>query len=254
MAKRDVTERFSGRADVYDRYRPSYPSGVLDQIAASCGLTAASRVADIGSGTGKLTELLLDRGATVYGVEPNADMRAVAERILAGRGRFHSVAGTAEATGLPPRSVDLVTAAQAFHWFDAERAREELRRILVPSGWVILIWNVRDPAASEFLVAWEQFVQEFSTDYGSVNHERLADGAGFRDFFASDYGTAQIPNPRRLDFEAVKGGYQSASYSLVEGDARYDAALARMRELFDRHAEGGTVAMPLRTNIYYGKI
>ena len=100
-------------------------------------------VADVGSGTGILTALLLDHGNTVHAVEPNAAMAAEATARLGGNPRFHAVAGRAEATGLPDASCDVVTAAQAFHWFDIDPTRREFRRILRPGGAVVLVWNIR---------------------------------------------------------------------------------------------------------------
>src|SRR5688572_11749971 len=113
----DPTGRFTHRADAYVKSRPSYPAGLFDVLRDECGLGPSSVVADLGSGTGIFTRLLLERGATVHAVEPNDDMRGEAERTLASEPRFHSVKGTAEATTLAAGSIHLVTAAQAFHWF-----------------------------------------------------------------------------------------------------------------------------------------
>src|SRR5947209_11876909 len=126
----DSTSRFSSRVENYIRYRPGYPQSVVELLAGECGLTPTSVVADVGSGTGILTELFLRNGNTVYGVEPNREMREAGEGLLAGYPNFHSVDGRAEATGLPDASVDFVTAGQAFHWFDAQGARAEFSRIL----------------------------------------------------------------------------------------------------------------------------
>ena len=139
MAKRDATERFTGRADVYARYRPGYPGELLPYLRAACGLLPAHVIADIGSGTGKLTEVFLSHGNVVFAVEPNADMKRRAEESLAGYASFRSVDGTAEATGLAPGSVDMVSAGQAFHWFDPVRSRAEFSRIVKPRGWVMLV-------------------------------------------------------------------------------------------------------------------
>ena len=106
-------------------------------------LRPSSVIADFGSGTGLLAQLFLDFGVEVYGVEPNASMRAAAEQLLARFPRFHSVQGTAETSGLPDQSCDIVTSGQSFHWFDPVRTRQECRRILRPAGWVVLVWNVR---------------------------------------------------------------------------------------------------------------
>src|ERR1035438_6574300 len=125
----DPTKRFSSRVEDYIRYRPSYPEAIVEWLARECGLTPQSRIADIGSGTGIFSGLFLQFGCQVDGVEPNAGMRAAAERLLAAEPRFHSVDGRAEATTLPAGSLDFVTAGQAYHWFDPDPARAEFRRI-----------------------------------------------------------------------------------------------------------------------------
>ena len=133
------TERFSSRVENYIKYRPSYPAAVLELLSSRCGLGAGSVVADVGSGTGILTELLLETGAAVFAVEPNLAMREAAERNLNDYGRFRSIDGTAEATTLAQSSVDLITASQAFHWFDHPRFFDEVRRIARP-GAVVAVW------------------------------------------------------------------------------------------------------------------
>lgn len=120
-AMADSAERFSGRVADYLKYRPGYPEELLAFLRSECGLVPGSVVADVGSGTGKLAELFLSGGNTVFGIEPNAEMRLAAERLFSGRSGFHSVAGRAEATTLPDSSVDLVAVGQAFHWFDREK-------------------------------------------------------------------------------------------------------------------------------------
>ncbi len=254
MGARPAVERFTGRADVYDRYRPSYPPAILRPLEARYDFTTSRAVADVGSGTGRLTEIFLAHGNTVYAVEPNADMRARAEAGLSGHPRFHSVEGTAEATHLPDSSVNVVAAGQAFHWFDPALAREEFRRILRPSGFVVLVWNVRDESAAPFLGAYELFLREYSAGYAEVSHRRLTEGEGLAEFFSGGYLLDTFANPRSLDFESVWGGYRSASYSLPPGHPRHEEARGRLRVLFDQHQAGGVVSMPLRTVVYHGRI
>ncbi len=142
--------RFSSRVESYIKYRPGYPAAIIDLLRKECRLTTNALIADIGSGTGKLTELFLNNGCRVVGVEPDPEMRAAAEYVLRHYPTFTSSAGSSEATVLPDRSVDVVTAGQAFHWFDRERARKEFARALVPGGWVVLVWNRQKTTGTPF--------------------------------------------------------------------------------------------------------
>ena len=158
MAVQDSTQRFSSRVGNYVRYRPGYPAAAIDLLKNECGLTPASVVADIAFGTGIFTRMLLENGNRVYGVEPNSDMRKAGEEFLRSYPKFTSVAGTAEATTLDDHSVDFVTAAQAAHWFDREKARREFIRICRPGGWTVLLWNERRTGSTPFLRAYEQLL------------------------------------------------------------------------------------------------
>src|SRR5216684_6362500 len=120
MLKFDPKERFSTRVENYTRFRPTYPPKVIEVLKDECGLRRDSVIADIASGTGIFTRLLLESGNRVFGIEPNPEMRRAGEEYLASYPNFTSVAGTAENTRLPELSVDLVTSAQAAHWFDRE--------------------------------------------------------------------------------------------------------------------------------------
>ena len=137
----ESTQRFSVRVENYVRYRPGYPREILELLRERYDLTQGSEITDVGSGTGALARMFLKNGNRVCGGEPNAEMRRAGERLLAAFPRFTSVEATAEATTLPDRSADFVTAGQAFHWFDPGSARRELGRILKPRGLVVLVWN-----------------------------------------------------------------------------------------------------------------
>jgi len=172
MPVTDPTRRFSSRVENYIRYRPGYPIAVIDLLRNKCGLRSASVVADVASGTGIFSRMLLEGGNPVFGVEPNAEMRKAGETFLRAYPNFTSVEGTAEATTLADRSVDLVTAAQAAHWFDRPKTRHEFVRILKPSGWTVLLWNERRIDSTPFLREFEQLLLRYGTDYQSVRHER----------------------------------------------------------------------------------
>ena len=172
VAGPDPTQRFSDRVENYVKYRPGYPSAALDYIQETAGLANGSIIADIGSGTGLSAQPFLDRGLTVFGIEPNREMRLAAERFLASYPQFKSIDGTAESTTMRAGSVDAVVAGQAFHWFDPRKANAEFRRISRPGGKVVLMWNCRRTAGSPFLEAYEKLLLEFATDYTQVRHEK----------------------------------------------------------------------------------
>ena len=162
------TERFTDRVENYSKYRPTYPAGVINLLKSECGLSPESDVADIGSGTGILAKLLLRNCKRVFGVEPNAAMRDAGKALLKNYPTFITVAGSAENTTLPDASIDLITAGQAFHWFDEMKARVEFKRILKSGGFVALVWNDRRLDSTPFLAAYEQLLREFGTDYAQV--------------------------------------------------------------------------------------
>ena len=167
----DPTKRFSTRVENYLKYRPRYPAAIIPLLEKECGLTQQNVIADLGSGTGFLTELFLEHGNQVFGVEPNAEMRSAGEKVLSNYPRFVSVEATAEATTLPDQSMDFVVAGQAFHWFDRTCAQQEFLRILKPEGWVVLIWNGYRIEASPMMAAYQQLVSRYGTDYSEVQRE-----------------------------------------------------------------------------------
>ena len=250
----DVTQRFSSRVENYIKYRPGYPNEVIETLRSECGLTADSIIADIGSGTGILTEMFLRNGNLIYGIEPNREMREAGERLLKGYPRFHSVAAQAEETRLPDHGVDFITAGQAFHWFDREKAREEFARILRPRGWIALIWNERVTTTTPFLVAYEQLLKEYSTDYEQVDHRRIDDDV-ISDFFGSDdFRLKQFKNIQVFDFEGVKGRLLSSSYAPEEGHPNYEPMLAELERIFQANQNDCKVVFEYVTQMYYGRL
>ena len=248
------TKRFSDRVADYVRFRPSYPAEVVATLRHEAGLSPSAEVADIGSGTGIFSALLLPHCARVRGVEPNDAMRAAAERLLADEPRFVSVAATAEATTLPDASVDLVTAAQAFHWFDSAACRREFARILRPGGVVALVWNERDTTATPFLVDYEALLHRHATDYAKVNHAHT-DARKVAEFFApAGFTLARFPSEQRLDLEALEGRLLSSSYAPNIGHPGHAPMLADLRTLFERHATDGVVTLLYSTKIYFGRL
>jgi ubiquinone/menaquinone biosynthesis C-methylase UbiE len=249
----NTVERFTNRVANYVKYRPSYPPEVLRFLQKELNLQTGSVIADIGSGTGISAKIFLENGNTVYGVEPNAPMRAAAEDFLKDFPNFKSVDGTSENTTLARSSIDFVTAAQAFHWFEPEAARAEFKRILKPEGYVVLIWNERQLDANEFLREYENFLLEFGTDYARVRHDYLPKeklGA----FFTNGFQTASFQNSQIFDFEGLKGRVLSSSYMPTEQDARFAEMTKSLSGIFTKHAENDRITVLYDTNVYYGKL
>jgi SAM-dependent methyltransferase len=246
----DPTTRFSDRAEVYAQARPSYPQGVLDVLGLND--LRQTTIADLGSGTGIFTRLLLESGATVFAVEPNAEMRAEAERSLGGELRFRSVDGRAEATTLSSASVDLVTAAQAFHWFDLEPTRREIVRILRPAGRAALIWNDRDVGTTPFLRAFEAILLEHCPRYGELQGKSDTP-ARFDAFFgAGRWSRHTLPNEQHLDRIGLVQRVMSSSYAPLEGTPGHEAIVSALEETFERHMRDGVVTIGYTTAVIVG--
>jgi Methylase involved in ubiquinone/menaquinone biosynthesis len=254
MSELHSTSRFSDRVGDYVRYRPDYPPAMLDWLQHEQGVDASWRVADIGAGTGISSKMFLDAGYHVTAVEPNAPMRSAAEHWLQGYEDFDTVDGTADATGLADAGVDLVTVAQAFHWFDEEATRREFARILRPGGLVAIWWNSRRLTGTRFLEGYEALLQTYGTDYTSVA-ERYADDAHMRAWFGDGYrGSTSFEHGQRLDFAALRGRLMSSSYAPQAGHPQHEPMLLALRELFDSCAEHGTVSFDYDTRIFAGHL
>lgn len=249
----EPTERFSSRVENYVKFRPGYPTGVIDLLASACGLSRQSIVADIGSGTGILTNLFLKNGNKVFGVEPNREMRMAAEHFLRDYPRFISVDARAEATSLNDHSIDILTAGQAFHWFDREKSRQEFIRILKPGGWVVLIWNERRLDSSSFLRAVEDLLLKFGTLYDQVRHENAYDYVA--PFFGGGrFEQASFKNLQRLDLDAFKGRIFSASYTPEPGHPNFEPMLEQLLVIFSAHQVNGKVTIEYDTKVFYGQM
>lgn len=249
----DPTKRFSNRVDNYLKYRPRYPPEIIPMLNKECGLKPDSLIADIGSGTGFLTELFLGNGNRVLAIEPNAEMRAAGEQMLAQYANFTSVEATAENTSLPDGSVDFVTAGQAFHWFNRAKARSEFARILKPNGWVVILWNGYDPERTPLLKGYHEVLLRYGTDYREVRRE-IEDTQIDKFFTSSAYKVARFSFQQSFDFEAFKGRTLSASYAPQVGELNYDPMLKRLREVFEANQTNGKVTFDYDTEVYYGRL
>jgi SAM-dependent methyltransferase len=253
MPASNATSRFSDRVENYVRHRPGYPPQIINTLKAECGLKPAHIIADIASGTGIWSRILLENGNPVFGVEPNAEMRQAAERLLKALPNFSSVAGAAEATTLPDHSVDFVTAAQAAHWFDREPARREFVRILKPGGWLVLLWNERRVDSTPFLRDYEQLLLTYGTDYKEVRHEYTT--LVIHEFFdPAPFEKHVFPMRQELDYAGLEGRLLSSSYVPGPDHPDHAAMLRELRRIFDEHAVHGSIVVEYETRLYFGRL
>lgn len=250
----NATTRFSNRVQYYVKYRPTYPPGIIEFLGQTIGLTTQSVIADIGSGTGLLSELFLKHGNLVYGVEPNLEMRQAGEVLLKDYPNFYSINGSAELTTLSAETIDVIVAGQAFHWFDVAQCRQEFQRILKPGAWIALIWNERQTDSTPFLQAFEAFLHRFSTDYQHVNHKNV-DADVLRAFFGGDHYQLQtFPNTQVFDYAGLEGRVLSSSYIPLDDDPNYEVMLTTLKQLFTDYQAKETVSFLYDTRVFYGQL
>jgi SAM-dependent methyltransferase len=243
--------------EFYVRSRPKYPPAFLEFCKSKLGLQPRHHLADIGSGTGFLSELFVRSGYDVTAIEPNAPMRAAAETFLGDNPHFHSKDATAEATGLDTASIDFVLAGQAFHWFDRVRCRAEFKRILRSGGWVVLVWNERRPNQKSFAGRYEEIVDEFGTDHQRVAHQNItatSSDAMAQFFQSAGYAVETFDNAQFLDLDGVIARAHSSSYLPLPGQPRSEEMLAALREAFSTYAVGGNVRLDYDTKAFYGHL
>jgi SAM-dependent methyltransferase len=253
MPATNATSRFSDRVENYVRYRPGYPREAVDALKSECGLKLEHVVADIASGTGMWTRMLLENGNRVFAVEPNAGMREAGEQLLAVFPKFTSIAGSAEATTLPDASVDFVSAAQAGHWFDRARSRQEFVRVLRPGGWLVLLWNERETDSNPFLREYEQLLLTFGTDYEDVRHERTTDSVN--EFFdPAPFQERVFAMRQQFDYAGLEGRLLSSSYAPGPGHAKHLPMLQELRRIFQKYARDGWVDVDYKTRVYFGRL
>ncbi len=249
----EPTKRFSDRAEYYAKSRPLYPKEVLTVLKSKASFDRSKVVADIGSGTGILTKLFLDNGNTVYGVEPNIDMRMVAESNLIAYENFESVEGMAERTTLPPKSIDLITVGQAFHWFDLGKTKKEFKRILKKGGYVAILYYSRSEK-TELSKDYEKIVKKYGRNFARV---RETDGRVFGRFFGKDkykkyeFWAASV---RRLDLDGFISRFLSASYMPKSSERSYKPMIRDIKRIFDKNEKNGVVSMSYDVVLYLGKL
>jgi len=248
----DNTARFNHRAEDYARYRQSYPPEVIDLIVREFIEGRDPVIADVGSGTGIFSGSLADKVSTIYCIEPSNEMREKAESSFQGHPSLRSVAGSAESTTLPDRSVDLITAAQSFHWFDRERARIEFKRILRPGGRVLIVFYtrvIRSDLAREF----DRILKENGNDYEKVDHRNITMDV-LRTFFGGPVEKRSFPSVQRMDRSLFFGRLRSVSYLPLPGEVGHEVMMEKMNDLFDKYQKDGILEFDYVTDLYWGSL
>ncbi len=245
----DKTTRFSGRAGIYGQFRPSYPSELMTYLKTKCNAGEGFTIADIGSGTGKWTGQFFSWGCPIFAVEPNADMRLKAEESFRGHEKVRSLEGTAEATGLPDNSVNLITAAQAFHWFDYAPTYNEFRRIARDECHYAIVWNDRISKGDPFSESYEKVLFDYCPEYANSRHRSPLEGydslfGGVPELKAYEYS-------QPLDLDGLKGRCFSSSYVPMERESEINAEL---ESVFIRYQNSGRVQMKYVTRLAFGEI
>ena len=246
-------KKFDAKGNVYAKGRPAYPEKLFDYLIKTKAIQENITVADIGSGTGIFTLQLSPLVDKIFAVEPNDDMRDKAEMLYKDFANIVSVNGTAEATTIENASVDLITVAQAFHWFDRESFKLECQRILKENGKVFLVWNDRDTSSEiikENFAANKKFCPNFK---GSSNGIDFSED-GFTDFFEGDFELAEFGNHLTYDKNAFISRNLSSSYAPKVTDDCYEEYVEAVSEVFDKYSENGTVDYPYITRCYLGKV
>ncbi|MFJ7922080.1 class I SAM-dependent methyltransferase [Lysinibacillus fusiformis] len=249
-----TTENFTDKAEIYAQYRPSYPNEYIDYLLSANQLKEEQMVADIGSGTGILSRQLLEEGMNVIGIEPNDDMIKMAEKSLSIHSRFKSIKGTAENTTLKGNSVDLVTVAQAFHWFDKKAFKLECQRIVRQRANVALVWNSRDltsPIIQENAEICQKICSNFKGFSGGMEETQDVFNSFFKD---GKYEFNKYQNDLVFDYEGFLGRNLSASYAPKKHDEEYKDFVYLLSELFEKHSNNGKIVLQNITRSYLGNV
>lgn len=250
----DSTKRFSNRVNNYVKYRPGYPDEVIKFLQQECNLSGSSVIADIGSGTGIFTNLLLNQGYKVYAVEPNEDMQHAAKHQFSENKNFIPTNGSAEVTTLPNKSTDLIVCAQAFHWFNKEKTRVEFKRILKDGGQAALIWNNRQADADDFSIAYENILKTHTNEYSQVNHRNISDNDLKAPFRNGEYKAVYYPNIQIFDEDGLMGRAFSSSYVPPEGTGEGENFRQLLKGIFEKYNKNETVSFHYITEVYLGKV
>lgn len=240
---------YTKKAEKYARYRWDYAPEAIQAIYDCTGLGKSSSLADIGAGTGILTRHFAGYLRQVYAVEPNPEMRRAAQALLVRIPGCVVLDTAAEATGLPDASVDVITVAQAIHWFEPEAARREFWRILKPGGWLVILRNYGTDEALEAAVGAISTAENGVRPVLHAPH-RVPEGYFYG---AGDFEKRTYPFVLSNDWEIFLGAMLSTSFYPDEDDPAYAQFEAAARTVFERFSQGGRIATHGVTELFLGR-
>ena len=246
-------ERFSTRVANYVKYRPDYPNQLIDTLIQQLKLTPASKIADIGAGTGIFSQLLLDSGLSVTAIEPNQKMLAAAKVQLINYHDFSFRNNSAEQTGLTSNSLDLITVAQAFHWFNNDDSLQEFKRILKQQGQLALMWNQRD-LDCQFQQQYHRLLLKYCESYDSVNHMNLSTEQITQYYRPNDVQVFEFKHIQHLDYSSLLGRLLSTSYCPASHTSQFSELSAGLKSLFEQYAKAGTIEFNYICKLYLGRL
>ncbi len=249
---RDSKIRFSDRVADYVKYRPSYPEALMNHLTGDLQVNSESIVADVGAGTGIFSKLLAAIVAKVYGIEPNREMREASCNFLRGFDNFQAVDGSSEATKLDDGTVDFITAAQSFHWFEPVLTKQEFQRILRPDGLVVLIWNHR-LIDTPFLQKYETILRNNAPEYELVNHTKMSENE-IRSFYGGEFRKENFPHVQILDWESLLGRVNSSSYVPKKNTKENRILEKLLRAAYESESDQGIVEFRYACEVYSGKL
>lgn len=248
-------ERFSGLSKIYRKYRPSYSEEVVQCILDYYHLTKDSVVIDVGCGTGNLSKVFLDKGMTVFGVEPNLDMRKEAQDYLSQYKKFTAVEGNDGDFNVGDQLADLVICAQAFHWFDIKRYREECKRVLKPSGGVAIIYADWNPSAA--MTADLRKVNDICVKDKDVAWKvKFAYSDRYLKHFFGEYQSNVFESKQIYNFDRLIGFMDSYSFSPRYDDSIYPEYYKNIKKFFEKYKNDldETILVPFLINVFWGNL
>lgn len=242
---------YQGKSSFYKEGRLGYSEGLLELISQL--IPPSSSIADIGSGTGIFSAALLEQGYKVYCVEPSASLQQQAEALLSQCDRFIPVLASAESTSLAEQSVEAITVASAYHWFEQEQFLRECQRIIKPNGYIFLIYNIRK---SDDLLSLEQkqICQRYCPDFSSFHHGADKTRENCSAFFQEGWQEALFPHDLTYSKEQFLSRCLSSSYSPPQSHPDYPAYRQALEKLIEKHAENELITVHNYTACWYGKV